>query len=358
MVVSSDVPIIAVSNQVNEYSAGNSYSGIDQGATSLSGPSIHANDWGWWAEISVQNTTADDATVEVSFAPSNYGNAYTTPEVTIPAYSAKRFSTEDYAAQLGQFVGAATITSTNDKEIVGAVQEWNTGAGYLTIAYNTISAGEGGSNVYFPSQHNNNWGWYTYNFVQNSSATDAQVSIEFSGRAAQSDTVPANGSLVIATWEYLGTLDYVGSLKVDCTNCAADGIKLTGMANEVNTGGGNNYAISYNASYQGSTEVLFPSQHNNNWGWFAWNFLQNLSSDTANITVTWSGTGAPAAFNTTIPGNGSIPIATGDYMGWAGTDFVGSLSVESDQLIVGICNEVQGTAAGVDAAISYNGFGQ
>ena len=253
MVVSSDKPVIAVSNQVNEYSAGNSYSGIEQGATSLSAPSIHANDWEWWAEISVQNTTADEATVQVSFVPSNYGNAYTTPEVTIPAYSSKRFSTETYAAQLGQFVGAATITCTNGKDVVGAVEEWNTGAGYLTIAYNTIPSGEGGSNVYFPSQHNNNWGW------------------------------------------------------------------------------------------------------------FAWNFLQNLSSDEANITVTWSGTGAPAPWNTTIPGNGSIYIATGDYMGYAGgTDFVGGLTVESTngKPIVGICNEVQGTAAGVDAAISYNGFGQ
>jgi len=360
MVVSSNVSVIAVSNQVNEYSAGNSYSGAEHGATSLFAPSIHANDWGWWAEIFVQNTTADDATVQVSFVPSNYGNAYTTPEVTIPAYSSKGFSTEDYASQLGQFVGAATITCTNGKEIVGVVEEWNTGAGYLTIAHNTIPSGEGGYNVYFPSQHNNNWGWYAYNFVQNPSSTDADVVVRFSGQSPVNRTVPANGSLVIATWEYLGTLDYVGSLEVECTNCEANGIKLTGITNEINTEGGNNYAISYNASYQGNTKVSFPSQHNNNWGWFSYNFLQNLSSDTANIRVTWSGTGPPAAWDTTIPGDGSIYIATGDYMGWAGTDFVGSLTVESTngKPIIGICNEVQGTAAGVDAAISYNSFGQ
>jgi len=363
MVVSCDKQVAAVTNVVNDAGAGSSYIGADVGDSTVSIPSVHCDDWGWFTEVSVQNTDASqDAVVTIAFKHSERGTDYTPAAVTIKPGAVHRFNTYDFRSQMdtvaGQegFVGGASVTSTGGN-VVAVAREWNSGDGAMTITYNGIPSTDGGTSIYLPSQHNNNWDWYTWNFVFNSWGTDANVSVQFSGKAAQTAVVPANGSLTIATQDYLGTEDYVGALTVSCTNCPVDSKYLTAVSNEVN--GVTKGAISYNGSYSGATSILFPAQHNKNWGWNAFNFVQNLSGDTANIHVEWvagsdSVSAAPAAFDTTIPGDGKIELHTWAYHG--GNDFVGSLKVTSTngKPIVAICNEVNEQASGIDASISYN----
>jgi len=366
MVVSCDGRVAAVTNVVNDQGAGSSYVGAEAGDNTISIPSVHADDYGWFTEISVQNADSTDATVTIEFKASDRGQDYTPPSVTIKPGSVHRFSTYDYRDQMDNvpgipgFVGGAKITSTGGK-VVAVAREWNSGDGTMTITYNGIPSTDGGTTVYFPSQHNNNWDWYTWNFVFNSWDQDADISIQFTDKSAQTATVPANGSLTIATQDYLGTEDYVGALTVTCTNCPAGTKYLSGIANEVN--GVTKGAISYNGFYEGTTGILFPAQHNANWGWNAFNFIQNLDSETANVHVEWiaasdSASPAPAAFDTTIPGNGKLELHTYVYHG--ANDFVGALKVTSTngKRIVGICNEVNGNVTGLDASISYNSLHQ
>ena len=363
MVVSCDRQVAAVTNVVNEDGAGSSYVGANAGAASVSIPSVHTNDYGWFTEVSVQNVSStEDAVVTVAFKASDRGADYTPAAVTIKPGSVHRFDTYNYINQMDNvadanmgFVGGATVTSTGGN-VVAVAREWNSGDGVMTITYNGIPSTEGGTTVYFPSQHNNNWDWNAWNFVFNSWDQAAQVSIEFTGKAAQAATIPANGSLTIATQDYLGTEDYVGALKVTCTNCPADTKYLSGITNEVN--GNTKGALSYNGFYEGSsTGIIFPSQHNNNWGWNAYNFVQNLDDSEAKVHVEWVAAGdsvsaAPAGFDTTIPANGKLELHTYVYHG--ANDFYGSLKVTSTNgaHIVAVSNEDNGQVSSMDASLS------
>jgi len=363
MVVSCDREVAAVTNVVNSQGAGSSYVGASSGADEVSIPSVHADDWGWFTEISVQNVSgSEDAEVTISFTASERGQDYTPPSVTVKPYAVHRFDTSSFVAQMDNvsgvagFVGGASISTTGGS-LVAVAREYNAGAGSMTIAYNGIPSTDGGTTVYFPSQHNNNWNWNSWNFVFNSWGTDAEIGIEFSGKSVVTGTVPANGSLTIATMDYLGTEDYVGALTISCTNCPPGSNYISGMCNEVN--GVTLGAISYNGFYTGTTAVLMPSQHNANWGWNSFNFVQNLSGETANVDVEWVASGdsvspAPAPFSTTIPANGKLDLFTYAYHG--ADDFVGSLRITStnDKPLVAICNEVNGLVTGLDASISYN----
>jgi hypothetical protein len=362
MVVSCDKQVAAVTNVVNDQGAGSSYVGASVGDNTVSVPSVHAADYGWYTEISVQNVGTTDAVVTVAFKHSERGADYTPAAVTIKPGSVHRFDTSDYVVNLDNnasadlgFVGGATVTSTGGAIAVVA-REWNSGSGVMTIGYNGIPATDGGTSVYFPSQHNNNYDWNTWNFVFNSWDTAATVSIKFTGKAAVTRTIPANGSITIATGDFLGAQDFVGALEVTCTNCPAGTKYLSGIANEVN--GVSKGALSYNGFYEGAETLIFPSQHNNNWGWNAYNFVQNLDPDTAAaVTVEWIAAGdsvsaAPAPFNTTIPAGGKLELHTYAYHG--GNDFVGALKVSTTNAteIVAISNEVNGNVSGLDASLS------
>ncbi len=363
MVVSADQEVMAICNLAGTDASGDSYSGIrgEEGETSVSIASVHCNNYGWWTEISVQAMDAD-ATVTVTFtpapAPIGKGTAYTTPPVTIKAGSSHRFSTLDLQAELGgEFVGGATVTSTTGK-IAAAAVEWNTeGTSHMTLAFNGVTTG--GTTLYFPAQHNNDWGWFSYNYIKNTTSDTAEIAYEWTDGPSGTATIEPYGVLPLFTGEIMGwTSDpYVGALKVTSTN----GKELIGICNEVNTDG--IHGLSYNAFYGGGTTVIFPSQHNNNYGWFSFNFLQNLDNTDATVQVTWTKTAGPgsvpAPFTTTIPANGKLELHTGTYLGWD-QDVYGSLIVESltGQRLVGICNEVNTDPAyaGADAAMSYNAF--
>jgi hypothetical protein len=360
MVVSSDVQLIAMCNVIATDSSGGSYSGAQSGAASVTVPAVHKNDWGWYSEISVQNVGSTDASVTVAFtpapAPYGSGSAYTTPAQVIKPGAAYRWNTANISNIGTTFVGAAVATSTGGN-IIAVCEEWNTAASHMTLLYNGIPAGGSGTTAYLPAQHNSNYGWYSYNFVRETSGTAGTLNYEWVGTGGTSGSVPiaANGMVVLATADYLGTTDYVGALKLTATG----GAQILAICNEVNSNG--YQAGSYNASYAGDTVMYFPAQHNQNYGWQSFNFIYNPSGTAANVTVTWSktdGTGSvPAPFTTSVPANGRLGLYTQDYLTG---DVYGSLKVECTNAVdlVGVCNEVDTDAAAVDAFISYNGFGQ
>ncbi|WP_322799231.1 hypothetical protein [Thermoflexus sp.] len=368
MVVSCDRRVVAVTNVVNQGGAGSSYTGFEAGATEWAVPSVHANDWGWFTEISVQNAGSSPVMAYIAFRASVRGQDYSPPPVTIQPGSVHRFDTSKFANQLDNipgidgFVGSAVVTSTGPVAVV--VREWKTGEEAMTIAYNAIPAGEGGTEVFFPSQHNNNYGWHAWNYVFNSLNTPVDVQVQFTNKPAVTRQIPARGSLLIDTLTYLGNEDYIGALTVKCISCPAGTRPLSGISNEVQIdprfGRG---ALSYNAFYTGTTSVFFPSQHNKNYGWNAFNFIQNLSSFDANVRVEWvadpaSPSPAPPPFNVTIPANGQLQLHTYIHLGTQ--DFIGSLRVTSlnGARIVGICNENNERVPNLDATISYNGISQ
>lgn len=360
MVVSSDVQLIAMCNVVKDTnSAGGSYSGASGGAASTTLPAVHKNDWGWYSEISVQNVGTTDASVTLAFSPApapyGSGSSHTTPAQTIKPGAAYRWNTASISGIGSQFVGVAVATSTGGN-IIAVCEEWNTAASNMTLLYNGIEAGGGGTTAYLAAQHNNNFGWYSYNFVRETSGTAGTLNYQWVGTGGTSGSVPiaANGMVVLATADYLGTTNYVGALKLSATG----GAQIIATCNEVNQNG--YQAGSYNADYAGGTTLFFPAQHNQNFGWQAFNFIYNPSTTTAaNVTVTWSktdGTGSvPAPFNTTVPANGRLGLYTQDYL--TGSVY-GSLKVECTNgiALVGVCNEVDTDAGAVDAFISYNGF--
>ncbi len=127
----------------------------------------------------------------------------------------------------------------------------------------------------------------------------------------------------------------------------------------------------YNGITSGSTLLYFPSEHTPvtpGSGWNSWNKIMNLESEAAGLTLHYYnslGTEVVTA-NMTLPANSTFDVSNATfvsdwtaaspytYTGHLGYNFRGSLKVESNRNIVGICGEVS-LGATVDATVQFNG---
>jgi hypothetical protein len=228
---------------------------------------------------------------------------------------------------------------------------------------------QGNQDLFFPLVMKGNADNTTTFNVQNTGATEVEITIDFTIEAGSAytpigdvtDTIPMGAAHTYdlsQMAEFSGITKWVGSATVSVTDTANDSI--AGVATTVNQRYPNAYQLlTYNGFTGGSDTVNLPLiQENNNGNRTSVN-CQNIDSTTATtVTVTYTpeagqGYGAKAAETATdVPANG-VAVFLQTYQG---TDtWVGSAEVTSDPAVPLVCvvNQ-QRPAIGTGAA--YEGF--
>jgi hypothetical protein len=172
-VISSDQPVVAISNMLLTESGGAtygfggaSYGGFESGSTTASLPLIMKGNYGFSTWFNVQNTGSSDASVTVT-----YSNGATETATVAPG-AAKTFVQDDNGDLPDGFVGSATVTS-DQPVAASAVQLGPT----TVFAYNGFTSAS--TSVVMPLVNANNYGYVTGIQIQNAGDTATDVTVDF-----------------------------------------------------------------------------------------------------------------------------------------------------------------------------------
>lgn len=314
-VVSSDQPIGVIATHTNyDYGLADSYNGTT-GAPIVYVPYVYHNHNYWSTEIFVQNTSS--TTTAHVYATFSDGTKTKTSQLTLQPLGSGSFDTSQPAFDdLGWFIGAATITSTenvplavmvNEVRVVGA----GNANGNVLVSFRGLTQEDAGNRVVLPSLYKEFRGasgtWRSGIKIQNTSLTSsALVTITLtadpdSPTGAWTGTrsnleIPAGGSTEL----YLrnsGILD--GGASVPDMFKGYGVIESTGgqvVATVIHTNyeasGGKGVAIGYFGISAGSSQLSFPSLYGR-WPsgagqWVSGIKIQNVGTVTATVTVTFS----------------------------------------------------------------------
>ena len=365
-VISSDQPVVAISNMLLTESGGAtygfggaSYGGFEAGSTTASLPLIMKANAGFSTWFNVQNTGSSPAAVTVT-----YSNG-ATETATIPAGAANTFVQDDNAGIPAGFVGSATVTS--DQPIAASVVE----LGPTTVfAYNGFTAAS--TNVVMPLVNANNFGYITGIQVQNAGTVATDVTLAYTPSTAgtactETKTIQPDSSATFSLYAFTFTGDpdpgtstcvndpavaFVGSAEVSVNSASQP---LVAIVNQLNIA--DNKGASYGGfdPASGTDTVAMPLIMDRNSGYFTGFSVVNVG--TAATTVTCIYTNDTHTDSATLqPGEALAPVqlnqmTTVPYVGSA------TCTAGSGGSIVGIVNELGQGYAG-DAFLVYEGFNQ
>jgi hypothetical protein len=223
----------------------NSYRGFspDQGAQLIYLPSIHRNMGGQLSYTLVQNLSAANNTVRITYFDQN-GNQVGQFDKDIAGLGSYTFKTgsgpEDPTA-LGN-VGSATVQSITGANLFAVCVEVTPSGIY---SYDGQIPNDAASTILFPSAHRNPGGQFSHTLVQNlSSSTAATIKVTYynqNGTVANffDKTIAKSGSYTFHTGfspEDPVSMGNVGSLIVQCTNCGSGGPQIVAIMVETRPG--------------------------------------------------------------------------------------------------------------------------
>jgi hypothetical protein len=368
VVISSDVPIAAITNVLGDNGAfGASYDGFSSGATAVYAPLIMRGNSGFNTWFNVQNTGSSTATINITYTPGSAGSGMTESSITIPPGAAKTFdqSTSAYAGLGTKFVGSATITSVggSPQPVVATVME----VGPTTLfAYDGFTGGS--TNLAIPLVNANNSGYVTGIQIQNLGGSATNVTLSYTPSVAgtactETNTINAGASATFAFNAFAVTVAgencangarFIGSASVS-TNSASQ--PLVAIVNQLN--GSANKGAAYNSFNPASatSQVSLPLIMDRNSNYYTGWSIANVGSDATTVNVVCSG--APETFNSgpLAPGAAYAAIQKDAFVSLP--KYVGSCTATAsggtDNKIVAIVNELNSVSAG-DAFLVYEGF--
>jgi hypothetical protein len=333
-----------------------------EAGTTMYAPQVLKNLAGWYSYISVQNTSDQDVTVEVTYKD-RYGADVpaATETATIPGYSNNVFYSEENAGLVDGFLGAATIaaTSPDTTKLAVTVNFYNSGADAGTSqlhSYNGFAAGA--ETLYIPRLVRRFYGYNGGLSIQNVGSVATTVTIDFTfagttythnsasiapGAAfavyatnipeiAAVDSLPINqrfGSAVV-------TVDEPGALIVAIVNEDNRGDAADNDGNPVPTervGQGS----SYNAIAAGTetADMFFAQIVRNAGGIFSGGFqVANVTNTAGGCTATFVG---GVTYDFDLGALGSASVYAPNVPGLA-DGYNASVSIACDVDIVGISN--------------------
>lgn len=386
--------VVGVGGGLTYYGSG---SGFDTGATEIGLPLVQRQpNAGFDTWFVVQNISAEEATVEAEFLPASVGVAYTTPTVNIPPYASYKFSTADLAANItddattGRFVGSVTVRSTNDKELVAAVNQTGTQAGGNRVVntYGSFSPAEAGTSLNLPLIQESNAGFVSGISIQNVGTVTTTITIEFTPAEFGTTPTPSSYDFTdIGPGEGVnfntfvpgdfGTnvgQRYVGSATVTTSPAS----EIVGVVNQNRLAG---YDLAsepggVGTSYEGfapadaTTNVSAPLLMSDNGGFFTSINCQNTTGNNTTISVAFTPNTVANGFQPTdvtnepLDGDGTFVriqanqdgFGTGTGVGASPTRYIGGATITAGEPIVCVINQVSLPGTGGDSFLTYNGI--
>jgi hypothetical protein len=331
------------------------------------------------AMVSAQG--GDSLTFNTSWVFQNLGS--TTANVQIQAYSkdgsgspvatdtftvtkAKSFYAPTYPVIPANFNGS--IIASSDQPLASianqvAVNNTSGRTGYAT--YMGQTANTVASTMYVPVLMNNFSGYYTEMSIQNTGSGDNNVTVFYYDStgaevtaARQTSTIKAGQPWRVAQSAVAGLpAGFIGSAKI----VSSSAMPLAVIVNEFVGTASHMYDqfYSYEGFAAGSLQAVLPAVFIHGYGSFnASVSVQNLGSVPANVTwhfYTVGVAGEVYSYTESIATSKSVYLPNAPYASTllnGGSDWVGSITVSSDQNIVAVVNELQGAYY----AASYTGL--
>lgn len=352
VVISSDQPVAAIANVLaDNFSFGASYASFSGGASQVNLPLIMKGNSGFDTWFNVQNTGTSDASVTVSYAGGSC-----TENATIPAGAAATFSQAANSCLPAGYVGAATVDAGAGSVVATVMQTGPT----TLLAYNGFTAGT--PNPVVPLVNANNSGFITGIQIQNTGATDTDVTVSYTAisglgsNCTETVTIPAQGSSTFALNAFTGSGScgggqFVGSAAITTNSAGND---LVAIVNQLNIGA--SQGTSYNAfdTSTASTTVVMPLIMDRNSGYYTGFNVQNVSGGDLVVTCDFTDASGNVVASVTSDTLGDGDAFNAIQNGTISAGFVGGGTCTSTGSIIGVVNQLGNP--GNDTFFTYEGF--
>jgi hypothetical protein len=314
IVISSSRRVAAISNILSStFSAGGSYVGSSQGATTVLLPLLNFNNAGFYTWFSLQNAGNAPANVTVDYSD----GTSVTASIQVGAANVFYQKLENHT----QAIFAGTVTS--DQPLVAAVLQENPG---LIFAYTGFTEDSTSTNPVFPIINANNptpQGYVTGLQIQNAGDTATEVTVTYTPAAGantgtlctEMQTIASGASATYALQAFAlgatnpGTSDcvkgarFVGSAQVTGNSTSQE---LVGIGNQLLASGANGGAYSAFDATAATAKVVMPLIMDRNAGFFTGFNVQNVGTEAANVSCTFT----DSAY--TVSGNLAVGAALND----------------------------------------------
>ncbi len=346
VVVESSQPLEVIANSTSSgpVTAG-AYQGVKQTDLSktLYFPGLYNSYYGFSSEIVLQNSdTANIATVDIDFYNPSTGAIITAAHIhdTIPANSTRVFAMSKYSGvPAGNKTGilAAKVVSTTP--IAGIVNNWSSTMFGEFSDYNGFAAG--GLTLYAPGLYKNYYNFMSALTVQNVGTAPTNILVTYGNGTTESATLqpfqsiayvqPNNASLPS------GNTNGVFAAKIESkpngSNAAQPIVALVTVENKVKGSLG-----SYNVPAAATASVGCPVLMKQYYGWYTGTTVQNVGTQTTNITITYA-SGQSKTYQSVAP-NGSVAIVEGDTSVLPNTSAVSAtITSSNNQPLVAVVQE-------------------
>jgi hypothetical protein len=419
-VISANEPIAAVANQQLVPSGSPSYSpeppfstysGQEQGSTSITLPAVMYNWYGYFTDIYIMNVgSAGASDVDISYIPGNIGgnatgaSGVTDLNNTIPQYASLQKSQETLTSLgapsgpfAGRFLGSAMITS--DQPIIAVVNQHNT-TDYKLMTYNGFTSGA--TSIAAPSIMRGYYGYYTTLLIANpSSSSSANVTITYTPNTTESyyNEVETGSTIGPVTANYVidpetALTRYDGPTATDEQSDLDDAphayIKFFGSAvitsdipvmvqvNIEAISSGDGQAGSYNGipTSEATQDIVIPVVLADFYGYYTALIVQNATSTSGSCDITYTSDGTysavpnhSATYSHALPADGSFSVYEGRKGGleigdinsdtqWrsgGNKQFIGAAIISCDVNAVAFVNE-ESDISQRDSMYTFNTF--
>jgi len=347
IVISSDQPVAATSN-FSDADSGASYNGFGEGATAWFIPAVYDNYYAYFSEVYAQNVSDAAADITLSiYAPGNSTPVWTDTKTAVPAKSSVNWSQKDLSELAPNVSYSAKVTATGN--VVSMANIYGSGTvSHQLYSYNGFS--EGATTYYAPGLYKNYYGWNASLTIQNVSASEANVTVDFSNGTSKAYTIPSNSSQAI----YIPGLTELPPGLLSATVTADYDVVVT-----VNMSNPYNRAATYNGVSEATTIVNAPNVMRRYYGYSSSLTCQNLGTVATTMTVSFSDLAFTETSTSIDPGDNwevYLPAKAGIPDGYEGSAVVISDAAQPIACIVNSNMEdpPQNTQI-MDQFYSYNG---
>ena len=232
--------------------------------------------------INIQNIGTGSATVTVQ---------YVNPAGAVAFTSTHTIAVEDvlsiYVPSVGGLASgeySVVVSSTQPIAAISNFSDINSGASYS-------GASAGSTSWFIPGVYDNYYGYYSEVYAQNISSSAQNITLQVFAPGNTTPVYTNTKSAVPANASVNWGLKDLAELNANVTYSAkvTAGAEVVAIANTYGSGATAPQLYSYNAFPSGSKTFYVPVVMKNYYGWNVAIAIQNVSTEAANVTITYSG---------------------------------------------------------------------